>query len=58
MAAEEQRIYGSFQVTDAVVLAAAMKSAEPVDAAIFRGDVAVQTASDMVNDFNHRAEYA
>jgi len=58
MATEEQRIYGSSQVTGAVVLAAPMKAAEPVDAAIFRGNVAVQTAGDMVNDFNHRAEYA
>jgi hypothetical protein len=42
MAAEEQRIYGSFRVTGAVVLAAMMKAAKQVDAAIFRGDVGVQ----------------
>jgi hypothetical protein len=58
MAAEEQLVYGSFQVTDAVVLAAPLKAAEPVNAAIFRGDVAVQTAGDMVNDFKHCAKYA
>jgi hypothetical protein len=41
-----------------VVLAGAIKAGKPVDAAIFGGDVAVQTGSDIVNDFEHRAEYA
>jgi hypothetical protein len=53
--AKQESIDGRFQLGCTVIFSRSVEAREPVDAPIGGGNVTIQAASDVIDDFGHRA---